>query len=172
MLEEPLTSTLPCRSSWQAFGNVASGMAVFARHPPLSPFQLKLGPLVQMGGGAPGAAPALARGLSTSGPSVSLARLPPLRKLASVVMTHAVRQALLHLDDVILAAADNTPTKGSAASGAGAGAATGTSAASRCALRECSFVGCCCWSPRSLSQPSTWCRHVLVMLPCSLSFSL
>ena len=87
-----------------------------------------------MGGGAPGAAPALARGLSTSGPSVSLARLPPLRKLASVIMTHAVRQALLHLDDVILAAADNTPTKGSAASGAGAGAATGTSAASRCAF--------------------------------------
>ncbi len=98
---------------------------------------MKIGPLIQLG--PPGAPPTLARTISTSGPSVSLARLPPLRKLAAVIMTHAVRQALLHLDDVIIAAADNTPTVSGAASGAGAGAATG-STASRWGRAVCSVL--------------------------------
>lgn len=112
-----------------------------------TPFsQLKLGPVIQMGGGGPGPAPALARTLSSSGPVVALARLPPLRKLAAVIMTHALRQALLHLDDVIIAAADNTPATGTGSTGAGAGAATGSTGTPRQVMSLCSANGgapCC-----------------------------
>ena len=125
--------------------------------------QLKLGALTRVGGSS--SAEAGATGLTTAVVRVDVEKLPPLRRLSSVIVVHLLRQILFQLEDVVFTAIAGVTH---AAAGAGAGTSKRVTAQRPCSDGDDAGVYVCSvWAVYCATHDVSGTNGFVVSLRCA-----